>query len=339
MSAIDVEKLLQPLSDDAPCGDNLEYDPAFGELEREAQGRAEQQIGDNTIAAEPPKWSSVRSKALELLGRTKDMRVALLLGRATLHTDGITGLSATLALIRGYIDRYWDTVHPALDPEDDNDPTLRVNTLAAFCAPDFLDDIRRSQLVSVRTIGKFSFRDVEIASGNATPAQGEEPAQMGAIDAAFIEAPLEEVQAVAEALTQAVENAEAIEKSLTEKVGINRSADLSGLPKQLRQIQPIVVDKLSRRGVTVAGGEGAAGGDPAAAAPQPVAGDINSREDVVRMLDKMCDYFHRHEPSSPIPLLLQRAKRLVSKSFLEALQDVAPDAMKQAKVVLGGKGD
>ena len=165
---------------------------------------------------------------------------------------------------------------------------------------------------------------------------------MGAIDAAFIEAPLEEVQAVAEALGQAVEHAQAIEKSLTEQVGVNRSADLSALPKQLGQIQPIVADKLSRRGVTVAGGAAAAapeGGGPAAAAPQPIAGDINSREDVVRMLEKMCDYYQRHEPSSPIPLLLQRAKRLVSKSFLEALQDVAPDAMKQANVVLGSKSD
>src|SRR5690242_21313615 len=33
------------------------------------------------------------------------------------------------------------------------------------------------------------------------------------------------------------------------------------------------------------------------------------------------------EPSSPIPLLLERAKRLVAKDFLEVLAELAPDAL------------
>jgi type VI secretion system protein ImpA len=48
-------------------------------------------------------------------------------------------------------------------------------------------------------------------------------------------------------------------------------------------------------------------------------------------LDAAAEFFRRNEPSSPIPLFLERAKRLVSKDFLEVLADVAPDALPQAR--------
>jgi type VI secretion system protein ImpA len=53
------------------------------------------------------------------------------------------------------------------------------------------------------------------------------------------------------------------------------------------------------------------------------------------MLDKICAYYSRYEPSSPVPLLLQRAKRLVSKDFMEILQDLTPDSVSQAQKICG----
>jgi type VI secretion system protein ImpA len=38
-------------------------------------------------------------------------------------------------------------------------------------------------------------------------------------------------------------------------------------------------------------------------------------------------------------LFLERAKRLISKSFLEVLEDIAPDSLSQAKLVGGVKSD
>ena len=59
----------------------------------------------------------------------------------------------------------------------------------------------------------------------------------------------------------------------------------------------------------------------------------------MRVLDKACDYFERHEPSSPVPLLLRRAKRLVSKDFMEILRDLAPDGVSQAENIGGTSND
>jgi type VI secretion system protein ImpA len=64
-------------------------------------------------------------------------------------------------------------------------------------------------------------------------------------------------------------------------------------------------------------------------------GQINTREDVVRALDQIIGYYERHEPSHPLPIVMKRAKRLVTMSFLEIMKDVAPDAMSQAEQLRG----
>jgi type VI secretion system protein ImpA len=68
-------------------------------------------------------------------------------------------------------------------------------------------------------------------------------------------------------------------------------------------------------------------------------GAITSRQDAIRALDAVAEFFRRHEPSSPVPLFVDRAKRLVSKNFLEVLADVAPDALPGARTAGGLKPD
>jgi len=62
---------------------------------------------------------------------------------------------------------------------------------------------------------------------------------------------------------------------------------------------------------------------------------IKSRVEAIQTLDKVCDYFEQSEPSSPLPLLLRRARRLSMKSFLEIIQDISPDGIDQV-TALGG---
>jgi type VI secretion system protein ImpA len=68
-------------------------------------------------------------------------------------------------------------------------------------------------------------------------------------------------------------------------------------------------------------------------------GVVASRQDAIRALDAVADFFRRTEPSSPIPLFLARAKRLVSKDFLEVLADIAPEAVAQARAAGGLKDE
>jgi type VI secretion system protein ImpA len=67
------------------------------------------------------------------------------------------------------------------------------------------------------------------------------------------------------------------------------------------------------------------------------AGGINDRQDVLRALDLICDYYARSEPSSPVPLLLQRARKLASKDFMEIIMDLAPDSLAQIQLIAGSE--
>jgi type VI secretion system protein ImpA len=54
----------------------------------------------------------------------------------------------------------------------------------------------------------------------------------------------------------------------------------------------------------------------------------------MHLLDLVCRYYEQNEPSSPLPLLITRARKLADKGFLEILQDLAPDGVMQAQNIV-----
>ncbi len=329
----DPDNYLTPIGDTDPSGPNLEYDPEFQALERAQVGRPEQVLGDAVKPGEDPDWADVQMRAEGMLSRTRDLRVAVPLAVASLKTEGFPGLAAGLTVIRGLLERQWETLHPRLDADDDNDPTFRVNSLAALGSADgLLKAVRVMPVVQSKALGRFTLRDVRMASGRQSPPAGSEPPQQAQIDAAFMDADLEWLQNSAAAVTAALDQVTNIDRLLVEKVG-DRAPDIKPLVVDLSEIRRILNEKLAVRGVAT--------GVPDAQAPAPagggvsMSGEIASREDVARALDRICDYYRRHEPSSPIPLLLQRAKRLIAKDFLEIIRDLAPAGAAEAESIGG----
>jgi type VI secretion system protein ImpA len=66
---------------------------------------------------------------------------------------------------------------------------------------------------------------------------------------------------------------------------------------------------------------------------------ISNRNDVIYLLDQICLYYDQHEPASPVPLLLKRARQLVEKNFFEIVQDLVPDSAGQIMALIGGATD
>src|SRR5262245_25750689 len=220
MSAFDVEALLSPVSAESPCGENLEYDADYVAMELAAVGKPEQQFGSTVIPAEEPDWREVRAKALELLPRSKDLRIAVYLTRAAARTDGLPGLADGLQLLAGFIEKYWDGVHPQLDPDDGNDPTLRVNSLASLTdGAATLKGIREAMLVRSKAIGKFAYRDVLVASGELPPPAGTEKIEQSSIDGAFADSDPNELRETGLTLRRALAQAKAIESNFSDRVG------------------------------------------------------------------------------------------------------------------------
>ncbi|MET0065411.1 MAG: type VI secretion system protein TssA [Candidatus Thiodiazotropha sp.] len=327
---IDIDQLLSSVSEEEPSGPDMEYDPLFGEMERAATAKEEQQYGDTIIPAEEPDWKELKKTSLKVLAQSKDLRAAIHLTRALIHTDGFPGIADGLSLIKGLLTTYWDSVHPRLDPDDNNDPTLRINTLINLCDPtDFLLAINRVPVVSSSVMGQFSYRDMQIADGMIERSESDNKELSGElIDAAFREAGDEQNQETLNLINAASQCVTEIESYLNEQVGMDQSPDLTALPNLLNQI----AQETSRHsGVGVGSGETAQDGQPqnaaGAAAMEAPPGTINSRDDVVRTLERISEYYAKHEPSSPVPLLLDRAKRLVKMDFHEIVEDLAPGGM------------
>jgi type VI secretion system protein ImpA len=344
MSALDVNKYVQEISGDSPAGEDLAYDTAYLELFRQAEGTPEQQVGETIIPAEEPDWRQVHRACLELLGRTRDLRLLTLLVVTSLKTEGLSGLADALTILRQNLEKHWDALHPRLDPDDGNDPLERMNIIAALAAaPETPGDplrvqkrLREVPLTNSRALGRFSFRDIAVANGDLQPRGEETRHDPAIIEAAFDETPLEELQAQAAAIAEALEQFVALDSFLESTVGSGRMADLAPFRRCLSDIQAPLAKALSRRGIGAAPAE-SDGGLPGVPGTIMVSapGEIRSHQDVLLALDRICQYYERVEPSSPVPLLLQRAKRLVSRNFVDILNDLSPDSLSQFKLIAG----
>jgi len=342
MSVIDLDGLLQPISDDEPAGPDLEYDPAYLSAFRAAEGSPTRQMGDTVVAGEEPDWRSASEQAVRLLRRTKDLRVAVLLTRALLRTQGLPGLDLGLRLVHGLVDRFWDQLHPRLDPDDGYDPTIRVNVLLDLCSPEaLLQPLRTAPLVRSRVLGPLCYRDIEIAEGRASAPPDVKPLDAAAIQGVFMDCSLEELQASTSAAAGALEYVEALSRALGERIRLDQMPSFDPLSNLVagiaRTLGAHLAERLPPEAAMAAADESTAGqAAPGPASGQPRAvGEITSREDVVRAIDGICDYYSRCEPTSPVPLLLKRARRLATGSFLDIVRDLAPGALGEIEKVCG----
>jgi type VI secretion system protein ImpA len=274
-----------------------------------------------------------------------------------LKEDGLAGFKDGVALLRGMVERLWEQFYPKLDPDDNNDPTVRVNIFKGFVGDaqdaDSAADIHKTKLRlreailtnSQQRIGKFSYRDIQVARGDVaapTAKEGEEvkPPDMAIINAAFEDTTTEDLQATQALLQGITDDLSALDGGLGEKVGAGNSPDFSSLKGVLKEIGDVIEEQLGKRGLgsAPAGDAGGAtddGGSGPVSRGAGISGEISSRSDVIRMLDKICDYYEQYEPTSPVPIFMKRAKKLVTMDFVALMKDLAPEAMAKIEVFTG----
>lgn len=304
-------------------------------------------MGDAVKAAEEPDWDSVATSAQALLQRTKDLRVAMHLATAWLRTDGLPGFAAGTELLRRLLETYWDAVHPQLDAEDDDDPTARVNAIAPLANhAGVMGYFQSTPFVASPRLGRFSLRDLRSANSEAkAPAAGGEDgeggkpaASLAEIEACCMDCDEAALTDTANAIDRTLEHVRAIDQTFTGHVG-TAGPDLKPLLTDVQEIKTFLDAERARRNPAAAGSADAAGETAGEAGSGTSAGAVNGRingpQDVVRRIDEICDYYARAEPSSPVPLLLRRAQRLVGLTFADLLKDLAPSGVSELEVIAG----
>jgi type VI secretion system protein ImpA len=359
MSLLDLEALLAPISESAPAGENLEYQPEFTALEEAAMGKPARQMGSQMIAGEPPDYGKLFARSNELLRRSKDLRIAAHLTRACVDRQGFVGLHQGLALLHRLLANYWPTLHPQLDPDDGNDPTMRVSALSALVSPELLGALRAAPLITTQVAGPISLRYLAIAAGELPQPSDGPKVDNNLLEAGFREVPLSALQTVAAALQGARDELKGLGEAFQKGSGGVPGPDLSTLDRVVFQAQGVLRPRLSARaaegasakaqagagataglelGLNLGGSNGAPESGVAGMAAEPargISGVVRSRDDVVMLLDKIIGYYERHEPSSPLPLLLQRCRKLAALSFLDIVKDMAPAALQQVELIGG----
>lgn len=345
---MDVPLLLAAVSATSPCGEYLEYDADFLRLERDSRGQPERSMGDSILPAEPPEWRSIQQQSLDLLQRSKDLRITHFLMQSSLALEGLPGMARVLTLISELLKQYWAELHPRLDADDDNDPTVRINALAGLTSDVTLRLLRESILTRSRTFGAVSLR----AAANASGLQSFPDENLGAeqLAGALLDSDPEQLEITRAALLEARSAAEAIEQQVSDQVGSAQGVDLGPLKQPLKMALQILGQFAPQSGDSAlpdsVSDDSAATTEYASAPSAPrhtsnsnsnstVSGDINNRDDVLRSLDRILAYYTRHEPSSPLPVLLNRAKNLVHADFAAIVRNLIPDGMSQFENLRG----
>ena len=327
----EIQALSEPISADVPCGINLEDSQLLASFD------AFRLFGQVTALEPVPDWSAIKARSVEALSQSKDLRVLVHLAAAVIRTDGAAEFFAALSAAASWLENYWNAVHPLID----EDALLRRNALNCFADRlAVIDALRRSPLVVHPQLGAVSVRDVDLASGQLTAAESDthQPDEKH-INAVFTGSPIATITAALGRVEDALAAVRRIEAAMVANAGIEEAPSLEPLTAYLTRAQKIVRERIqahpdaAQGGVGVSSGNGADHGAVGRVAG-PI-GSVHSREDAIRALDAIATFFRQTEPSSPIPLIVERAKRLVSKDFLEVLADVAPDAIAQAKAAGG----
>lgn len=341
MSLLALAELLEPVSSDSPAGENLEYS-AVADLERLATGNPGV-LDPKTrelVGAEEPEWRKVKDAAISLLGNTKDLRAAVILSRALLSLHGLQGLGEGLQLVHGLLAKFWDSAYPQLDASEGDDPIERLNALANLSDPEgLLRTLRSTRIVESREVGHFSSRDLDLASGRLSPPEGVEAPSPALLAAAWATGDPETNVARRQGVESALQAIDDIERLFREKAG--DAPDTGALRTALNRIRSFY-SEVTPKGdaeVETAGDPGTLGAAPVAISAvgggAATGSTLASRADALKLLEKIATFVRQVEPSSPAPMFIDRAIKLLQMDFATIVRELMPDSKDRIEM-LGG---
>ncbi len=108
------EELRAPISEEQPAGEDLSGSDEHAEVERLFRSVNEPaRMGPGGAASESDvTFAEVAERAKGYLEQSKNLKIGALLTVALLHHEGIESMADGLELLRQWLERYWDSVHP-----------------------------------------------------------------------------------------------------------------------------------------------------------------------------------------------------------------------------------
>jgi type VI secretion system protein ImpA len=350
---IDIEALLAPLdTGEGGAGEDLraDFSPAspYQKLrDARSDARAEERAQDagEEDPVVPAAWREVRRLAIECLStKAKDFEVASWLTEALVRLEGLPGLAACATLIEGLADRYWEHGFPQPDEDGLENRSSPLGGLAGEGADGtIMQPIRRIPLfrrADGKPVGLHLWQAAEDTAALGDEARKKARLAAGVPDLAALEnearADGQRLRGMAAAAREAKRAWTAMDGKLTERFG----ADAPSTRRVTEALDAIfaigermlgsIGDDVpaaaaeAEAGPTEGGGaEAAAGGGGGAAGPERRA--VRTRDDAIRALEEIADWFRRMEPHSPLAYTLTDAARRARLPLPDLLAEVLPD--------------
>lgn len=337
---------------------------------RSARAEAEASSGPGGVAID---WGEVLSQASDLATMGRDLRLLVFVVRALAGDRGFAGLAEGLDLLSANLDTWWDSIHPVLreSPSRREAATRRISALMQLQNSDngLLCDLEFGVVLRLRGLGLFTGADLAAGAVNRATFVSEAPSGLGEKEMAALiarhEARVGRVATACKAMS-----AEQPEELAGLVAGLGAARTALGVLEDrinarvedngIRVLFPQLSTLLHRIEQTLRSGHAAAAGlaqgvpampdaapaSPAAAAAAsqvaPIAangagipGRISSRDEVERCLDLIIDFYERTEPSSPIPHLARRVRKMVPMNFMQLMEEIAPSGMKEFRNAAG----
>ncbi len=321
---IDVDALLAPFDDtdgEGSVGPDLSYDP-----ERQAiEDAFERSVSDDAGTGDND-WPRVVALVADQAARTKDIWLGIYMMRGGARGGDMMAVEAGSAYLAGLFERWWATVHPTLDDygfQGRKGPCESLTRVAEFLGP-----LRRATLIAHPRLGSYTADDFERFREEGDAADG-----YGMFRAALAETPDDVLREEIGRLDRIRANVGRVDAVLTAEAGDDTGTNFAATYATLDAMRRGLAT-YAKADPIEAGNQEPAESTTAPAPTRNAAGTIDSREDVTRAIEAICDYYRRREPGSPVPMALRRAAEWVDLDFLAVLADIAPEASAEARRVL-----
>ena len=370
---IELAQWLAPLDGENPSGEDLRNDARFHDLERILEPQVKVVYDDRnrptTQVSTPIDWNTVLARAAELRTHGRDLRLLVIVTRALANEDGLGGLADGLTLIAKSFEAYWDNMHPMLRGGPPRDAALRrINALLDLQngQSGVLSDLRQRTMFASPGIGAITGRDLEQACLDDRAMLQEAASGLNAAEKAVLSKAHEQLigrvrtatAALADrsatdlaAIVEAARAARSAMNALDAVVNARLETVGPAIPELSRFIDRVLASLERTQPARVIAEQAAPQGATAFAAPPQTNGHaadsiasisvtglpdrITSRDDVVKCLDLVVAFYDRTEPSSPIPHLARRVRRMVHMDFVELMEDLAPSGLKEFRLLAG----
>jgi type VI secretion system protein ImpA len=362
-ATIDIDSLLAPISESAPAGVDLRADSSPTSIyyrlkdarsgaraaERRADAPPPPQEGEPVSAASAGRilalssdWQTILNLAPKALTeKSKDLEVIAWYTEGLLRAHGFAGLRDGLRLARGLIEQYWDQFFSLVDEDG---MTTRLAPLAGLNGQGtegtLIQPLRKVPLTQGRddeVLAAYHFDQARVLKNLADP---EQRARREAAGDVSMERFMVGVNAsggefyigLLEDLDGTLTELGLLGDALNDRAGRDAPStrDIAGVITEIRDnvtaFSKELVDRARAAAAQGAPGAAQPGGAGSSDSSAAAGGPVRGRDDALRVLQQVAEYFRKNEPHSPISTSLDEIVRRAKMPFAELLAELLPDS-------------